>query len=71
MTVRVVYSRRAAAEVAEIAAYLAEHSTAAAQRFESIRKRAERQLSEFPNSGTPGPVPGARRLVAEDYIISY
>jgi toxin ParE1/3/4 len=71
MTVRVVYSRRAAAEVEEIAAYLTEHSEAAAQRFESLRKRAERQLSEFPNSGAPGPVPGTRRLVVGDYIVSY
>ncbi|HJU18860.1 MAG TPA: type II toxin-antitoxin system RelE/ParE family toxin [Stellaceae bacterium] len=71
MTTRIVYSRRAAAEVAEITAYLAEHSEAAAQRFERMRERAERQLSEFPNSGAPGPVPGTRRLVVGDYIVSY
>lgn len=71
MTVPVVYSRRAAAEIAEIMAYLAEHSEAAARRFESLRKRAEQQLSEFPNSGAPGPAPGTRRLVVGDYLVSY
>jgi plasmid stabilization system protein ParE len=71
MTVRVFRSRRADAEVEETAAYLAEHSEPAAARFLEALRRAERQLSEFPNSGAPGLIPGTRRLVLGEYIVSY
>jgi len=71
MTTRVVYSRRAAAEVEEITASLAEHSPPAAERFLEALGRAEQQLSEFPNSGAPGLRPGTRRLVVGNYIVSY
>ena len=71
MTIRVVYSRRAAAEVEEITASLAEHSRAAADRFSQALRRAEQQLSQFPNSGAPGPLPGPRRLIVGNYVISY
>jgi plasmid stabilization system protein ParE len=71
MTARVVYSRTAAAEAEEIEAYLAEHSLAAADRFRAAQQRAERQLSEFPNSGPTGIRPGTRRLIVGDYIVSY
>ncbi len=71
MTAGVVYSRRAAAEVEEITAFLAEHSQPAAQRFSEAIGRAEQQLAEFPNSGAPGLRPGVRRLIVGDYIVSY
>jgi plasmid stabilization system protein ParE len=71
MTGRVAYSRRAAAEVEEITASLAEHSQAAADRFSQALGRAEQQLSQFPNSGVPGLVPGTRRLIAGNYVVSY
>jgi plasmid stabilization system protein ParE len=71
MTIRVVYSRRAAAEVEETTASLAEHSQAAADRFSRSLERAEQQLSQFPNSGAPGPLPGTRRLIVGNYVISY
>lgn len=71
MTASVVYSRRAAAEVEEITAFLAEHSQPAAQRFSAAIRRAEQQLAEFPNSGVVGLSPGTRRLIAGDYIVSY
>jgi toxin ParE1/3/4 len=71
MTTHVVYSRRAAAEVEEIMAALAEHSQAAADRFSQALRRAEQQLSQFPNSGAPGVLPGTRRLVIDRYIVSY
>jgi plasmid stabilization system protein ParE len=71
MTSRVVYSRRAAAEVEEITASLAEYSHAAADRFSQALGRAEHQLSQFPNSGAPGPRPGTRRLIIGNYIVSY
>ena len=71
MTPRVGYSRRAAAEVEELTAYLAEHSERAALRFEDSLARAERQLEQFPNSRTPGGMPGTRRLVVGAYIVSY
>jgi len=71
MTTRVVYSRRAAAEVEEITASLAEHSPPAAERFLEALGRAEQQLSEFPNSGVPGLRPGTPRLVVGRCIVSY
>jgi toxin ParE1/3/4 len=71
MTLRIGYSRRAAAEAEEIEAYLAEHSLPAAERFRASLERAEKQLSRFPNSGAPGLNPGTRRLVVGDYIVSY
>jgi len=71
LTVRVFRSPRAGGGVEEIAAYLAEHSPPAAQRFLQALERAKRQLSEFPNSGAPGLRPGTRRLIVDDYIVSY
>jgi plasmid stabilization system protein ParE len=71
MTAGIGYSRRAAAEVEEIMAFLAEHSPPAMRRFSEAMGRAERQLSEFPNSGARGVRPGTRRLIVGDYILSY
>jgi plasmid stabilization system protein ParE len=71
MATRVVYSRRAAAEVEEITASLAEHSPLAAERLLEALGGAEQQLLEFPNSGAPGLRPGTRRLVVGNYILSY
>jgi plasmid stabilization system protein ParE len=71
MTRSVVYSRRAAAEVEEIAASLAEHSQVAAGRFLQSLQRAEVQLSLFPNSGASGLLPGTRRLIVGNDVISY
>jgi len=71
MTIRVLRSSRAAAEIREIVTYLAEHSLPAAQRFLEALERAEQQLSQFPNSGAPGLVPGTRRLIVGSYIVSY
>jgi toxin ParE1/3/4 len=71
MMARILYSRRAAAEVEEIMAFLAEHSPTAAQRFSEAVGRAEQQLSQFPNSGAPGVRPDTRRLIIDDYIVSY
>jgi plasmid stabilization system protein ParE len=71
MTIRVLRSRRAAAEIEEIATYLDEYSPPAAQRFLDVLVSAQRQLAEFPNSGAPGLLPGSRRLIVGNYIISY
>ncbi len=71
MTFRVVRSPRAAAETLEIAAYLAEHSPPAAERFLLDLQRMQQLLSEYPNCGAPGALPGSRRLVVGDYIVSY
>jgi len=71
MTTGVVYSRRAAAEIEEITAFLAEHSQPAATRFTEAIGRAEQQLAEYPNSGAPGLRPGVRRLIVGAYIVSY
>jgi plasmid stabilization system protein ParE len=71
MTSRVVYSRRAAAEVEEITASLAEHSREAADRFWEALARAEQQLAQFPSSGAQGLRPGTRRLIVGNYVVSY
>jgi plasmid stabilization system protein ParE len=71
MTVRVLRSRRAAAEIEEIAAYLAEYSLPAAQRFLDSLQQAQRQLADFPNSGALGPQPSTRRLIVGSYVVSY
>jgi addiction module RelE/StbE family toxin len=71
MTRSVVYSRRAAAEIEEITASLAEHSQVAAERFSQSLERAELQLSQFRNSGAPGLLPGTRRLIVGNYVVSY
>ena len=71
MTPGIGYSRRAVAEVEEIMAFLDEHNPSTAQRFSEAMGRAERQLSQFPNSGAPGVRPGTRRLIVGDYIVSY
>jgi toxin ParE1/3/4 len=71
MTVRVLRSRRAAAEIDEIAAYLEEHNPPAAERFLAALERAQQQLAQFPNSGAPGIRPGTRRLAIGNYIASY
>ena len=63
MTVRVFRSRRATAEVEEIAAFLAEHNPPAAERFLEALARAYQLLSEHPDVGAPGIRPGTRRLV--------
>jgi len=71
MSLRVSLSPLAANEVYEIVAYLALHSLAAAERFLEDLEHAQRQLAAFPNSGPPGLIPGTRRLVLGNYIISY
>jgi plasmid stabilization system protein ParE len=71
MTIRVIRSRRAAAEIENIAAYLAEHSPPAAERFLEALARAYQLLSEHPDIGAQGGRPGTRRLVIGNYIVSY
>jgi plasmid stabilization system protein ParE len=71
MTVRVFASRRAKAEIEEIAAYLEEHSPPAAARFTEAIARAYQLLSEHPDLGSAGTRPGTRRLVVGNYIVSY
>ena len=71
MTTRVFRSPRAGVEIEEIAAYLAEYSVPAAQRFLQALERAQQLLFEFPNSGVAGLSPGTRRLIVGEYIVSY
>ena len=67
MTIRVLRSTRAAAEIREIATYLEEHSRPVAQRFLEALERAEQQLSQFLNSGAPAP----RWLIVANHVVSY
>ena len=71
MTVRVFASRRAEAEIEEIAAYLEEYSPAAAVRFLEALARAYQMLSEHPEVGAAGIRAGTRRLIVGDYVVSY
>jgi len=71
MSVPVIRSARAAAEIHEIALFLAEQSPAAARRFLAALTDAQRQLAEFPNSGERGVLPDTRRLVVGSYIVHY
>jgi toxin ParE1/3/4 len=71
MTIRVLLSRRADAEVEEVTDYLTEHSPRAAARFREALERTRQQLAQFPNSGAPGGVPGTRRLIVGAYVVSY
>ncbi len=71
MTIRVLRSSGAAAEVRDIVTYLMEQSQPASQRFLEALERAEQQLTQYPNSGAPGLLPGTRRLVLGNYIVSY
>jgi addiction module RelE/StbE family toxin len=71
VTIRVVRSSRAALEIREIATYLTEQSQPAAQRFLEALEKAQQQLTDFPNSGAPSPLPGTRRLIVGNYVVSY
>jgi plasmid stabilization system protein ParE len=71
MTVRVIRSRRADAEIEEIAADLAEHSPPAAERFLNELTWAYQLLSEHLDLGPAGMRPGTRRLIVGNYIVSY
>jgi len=71
MNLRVVRSPRAAAEIRDIANYLVELSPAAAGRFLAAMQAAEERLAVLPHSGVPGLLPGTRRLIIGDYILSY
>lgn len=71
MTIRVILSPTARDEIRVIAAYLAEYGPAGAQRFRDAMTKALRQLSEYPNSGPPGLIPGTRSLVIGDDIVAY
>jgi addiction module RelE/StbE family toxin len=71
MSFRVVRTLRAAADIRDIADYLAEYSPPAAGRFREAMQQAQERLAAFPNSGAPGFASGTRRLVIGDYIVSY
>jgi len=71
MTVRVFASRRAKAEIEEIAAYLEEYSAPAAARFLAALARAYQTLSEHPDVGAVATRTGTRRIIVGDYIVSY
>jgi len=71
VTFDVTRSPRATAEIHAIAEYLAAHSPRAARHFLAALKKAHEQLAAFPNSGTSGLIPGTRRLIVSDYVVSY
>ncbi|MDN2583479.1 type II toxin-antitoxin system RelE/ParE family toxin [Aquibium sp. ELW1220] len=71
---KVVLSGQARAYIRDETAYLRRHSRQAARFFRSRLADAFENLVAFPDIGRDIarlPVPGARRLVAGDYIIDY
>ena len=71
MRLRVVRLQQADEEIVQIATYLAEHSLPAAERFLLDLEMLQDRLAQFPNSGAAGLIPGTRRLVIGNYIVSY
>lgn len=71
MSFRILRSPRAAEEIREIATYLIFRSPPAARRFLDALRQAQEQLAALPHSGAPRLLPGTRRLILGDYIISY
>jgi toxin ParE1/3/4 len=60
----IVWSPQAIDDLAALRAYIAEHDKAAAQRtVRHIIRNIEQLLSDNPNMGRPGRVPGTRELV--------
>lgn len=68
---RVTRSPKARDEIRAIATYLAEYSPNAARRFRDAMAKVAGQLSEYPNSGPPGLIPGTRSIIMGDYIVAY
>lgn len=70
----VLWSPQAVADLASLRAYIAEDNKAAAPRVVlHIIRNIERLLSEHPDMGRPGRVPGTRELVIPQtpYIVPY
>ena len=71
MTIRVVCSPRAAADIRQIVTFLAEENPVAARNFIVAPAGAQRRLEECPNIGAHGLLPGTRRLVVGNYLVHY
>jgi toxin ParE1/3/4 len=68
---RVVFVRRARRQLNAQLAYVAERNPAAARRLRERIAAAQQQLAEFPRSAPRATSPGARRLVAAPYVLTY
>jgi len=51
-------------------AYIAQHNDKAARKIVSMIRAARKSLAEHPNIGSPGLVPGTRRLVVGLYVLT-
>jgi toxin ParE1/3/4 len=70
----IVWSPQAISDLAALRAYIAEDNEAAAQRVAlDIIRNIEQLLSDNPDMGRPGRVPGTRELVVPrtPYIVPY
>lgn len=63
-------SRSAATWLRQEIAYLAERSPAAAERLVERIRQARQSLSDHPRIGQPGHIPGTRRLVIGDHVLT-
>jgi toxin ParE1/3/4 len=70
---RLVWTRRAISDLAEIRCYIARDNPAGAHRVARHIKRTVAQLADLPRLGRPGREPGTRELVISrtPYIVAY
>ena len=70
---RLIWTRRATWDLAEIRSYIARHNPAAAARIASRIRQAVDGLQDHPNLGRPGREPGTRELVVARtrYVVAY
>jgi toxin ParE1/3/4 len=70
---RLIWTRRATLDLAEIRTYIARENPAAASRVAGRIRQAVAHLTDHPNLGRPGREPGTRELVIARtrYIVAY
>ena len=70
---RLIWTRRATLDLAEIRSYIAPDNPRAASRLAARIREAAARLSDYPNLGRPGQEPGTRELVIARtrYIVVY
>jgi toxin ParE1/3/4 len=70
---RVLWTRRASAQLKAAFDFVSEENVSAAEKQVNIIRRAVEQLTDFPEMGRPGRVYGTRELVIQStpYIAAY
>lgn len=70
---RLIWTRRATLDLAEIRSYIVHENSRAASRVAARIREAAARLSDHPNLGRPGREPGTRELVITRtrYVVAY